>query len=70
MWLIVARIDILSEQFRQYQNSDLFPTSHGDYIDRAVKSLAKQLGVPVGVDLQNAQAVQVRLLVENLFRRK
>lgn len=70
MWLIVARIDILSEQFRQYQNSDLFPTSHGDYIDRAVKSLAKQLGVPVGVDLQNAQAVKVPLLVENLFRRK
>ena len=70
MWLIVARIDILSEQFRQYQNSDLFPTSHGDYIDRAVKSLAKQLGVPVGVELQNAQAVKVLFFVESLLHRK
>ena len=63
-WLSVARIDILSEQYRQYQNSDLFPTSHGDYIDRAVKSLAKQLGVPVAVELQNAQAVKVCVFVE------
>lgn len=64
-WLSVARIDILSEQYRQYQNSDLFPTSHGDYIDRAVKSLAKQLGVPVAVELQNAQAVKVCVFVED-----
>lgn len=63
--LSVARIDILSEQYRQYQNSDLFPTSHGDYIDRAVKSLAKQLGVPVAVELQNAQAVKVCVFVED-----
>ena len=43
----VANFDIFDERYRRYQNGLLFPTSHGDYLDRAVKSLAKELEVPV-----------------------
>ena len=32
---------------------------HGDYLDRAVKSLAKELDVPVNIELVNTQAIKV-----------
>lgn len=55
----VANFDIFDERYRRYQNGVLFPTSHGDYLDRAVKSLAKELEVPVNIELMNSQAVKV-----------
>ena len=58
---ILGNFDIFDERWRRYQRGILFPTSHGDYLDRAVKSLAKELDVPVNVELLNAQAVKVDL---------
>ncbi|KAK8805856.1 hypothetical protein WA158_002512 [Blastocystis sp. Blastoise] len=51
-------IDTFSEELRRYHNGSLMPTSHGDHLDRAMKSLAKELGVPVSVELLNTQAVK------------
>lgn len=35
------------------------PTSHGDYLDRAVCSLAREMNLSVPVELSNSIAVQV-----------
>lgn len=48
---------------RRFQGDTIYPTSHGDYLDRAVKSLAKELELPVNVELANAQAVKVFILI-------
>ena len=47
---------------RRYQNG-LYPTSHGDHLDRALKSLGKDLNIPVSIDLVNTQAVKVRFRI-------
>ena len=56
-WL--ENIDIFDEHLRRYQRGILFPTSHGDSLDRAVKSLGKELDVPVNIELVNTQAIKV-----------
>jgi len=38
------------------------PTSHGDYLDRAVRSLSKEIGLPVPVKLGNSDVVKVQLM--------
>lgn len=38
------------------------PTSHGDYLDRAVSSLAKEMNLGVPVELSNSMAVHVKLV--------
>lgn len=38
------------------------PTSHGDYLDRAVSSLAKEMNLAVPVELSNSLAIHVRTL--------
>ena len=35
------------------------PTSYGDHLDRAAKSLCKDLGVSVTIELFNTQAIKV-----------
>lgn len=35
------------------------PTSHGDYLDRAIKSLAKEIGIQIPIDLGNSAVVKV-----------
>lgn len=51
-------IDSFAEEFRRFRNGMLIPTSHGDYMDRSLRSLAKDLHVPVTVELANAQIVK------------
>lgn len=55
----VDNIDPFSERFRKYHNNVLYPTSYGDHMDRAIKSLGKDLSLPVSVDLLNTQAIKV-----------
>ena len=55
----VDNIDPFSERFRKYHNGVLYPTSYGDHMDRAIKSLGKDLSLPVSVDLLNTQAIKV-----------
>lgn len=55
----VDNIDALSDQYRKYRNGVLYPTSYGDHMDRAIKSLGKDLGIAVSVDLTNTQAIKV-----------
>ena len=69
-FLLIANFDIFNEQFRRYQNGILVPTSHGDFLDRAVNSLAKELRVPVSINLVNAQAVKVRMFYLVFTHRK
>ena len=57
--LCLDNIDPLSEQYRKERNGKLYPTSYGDHMDRAIKSLGKEIGVAVSVDLANTQAVKV-----------
>lgn len=38
------------------------PTSHGDYLDRAVSSLAKEMNLGVPVELSNSMAVHVKFV--------
>lgn len=45
------------------------PTSHGDYLDRAVKSLSKEMSLQVPVELVNSAAVKVRLCCHALIDR-
>ena len=52
-------MDVLSDQFRKFHGNFLHPTSYGDHMDRAIKSLSKDLGIAVAVDLVNTQAVKV-----------
>lgn len=61
-------IDTFSEELRRYNHGSLMPTSHGDHLDRAMKSLAKELGVPVSVELVNTQAVKVFFVRVPLYR--
>ena len=35
------------------------PTNHGDYLDRAMKSLSKEMNIEVPIDLSNSTAVKV-----------
>ena len=58
--LCLDNIDPLSEQYRKERNGKLYPTSYGDHMDRAIKSLGKEIGVAVSVDLANTQAVKVK----------
>lgn len=60
----VDNIDPFSERFRKYHNGVLYPTSYGDHMDRAIKSLGKDLSLPVSVDLLNTQAIKV-VIVES-----
>ena len=39
------------------------PTSHGDYLDRAVKSLSKEMNLQVPGELVNSAAVKVHFAV-------
>lgn len=55
----IDNVDALSEQYRKYHNGVLYPTSYADQMDRAVKSLGKDLGIAITVDLVNTQAVKV-----------
>ena len=55
----VDNVDALSDQYRKYHNGILYPTSYGDHMDRAIKSLSKDLGIAVSVELVNTQAVKV-----------
>ncbi|KAK8799830.1 hypothetical protein WA538_000530 [Blastocystis sp. DL] len=55
-------IDPFSERFRKYHNGVLYPTSYGDHMDRAIKSLGKDLSLPVSVDLLNTQAIKRALI--------
>lgn len=66
----VDNIDALSDQYRKYRNGILYPTSYGDHMDRAIKSLGKDLGIAVSVDLTNTQAIKVRNEVWVSLRRK
>lgn len=57
LWL--EPLDVFSYRFRRYQNGALMPTSYGDHLDRAAKSLCKDLGVSVTIELFNTQAIKV-----------
>lgn len=57
--LPVEPLDVFSYRFRRYQNGALMPTSYGDHLDRAAKSLCKDLGVSVTIELFNTQAIKV-----------
>ena len=50
---------MFSNRFRRYQNGSLMPTSYGDHLDRAAKSLCKDIGVAVTIELFNTQAIKV-----------
>ena len=56
-------VDVLSDQYRKFQGGFLHPTSYGDHMDRAIKSLSKDLGIAISVDLVNTQAVKVIVVV-------
>ncbi|KAK8807716.1 hypothetical protein JH06_2155 [Blastocystis sp. subtype 4] len=58
-------VDALSDQYRKYHNGILYPTSYGDHMDRAIKSLSKDLGIAVSVELVNTQAVK-RVLMKHI----
>ena len=51
-------LDIFSTRFRRYQNGSLMPTSYGDHLDRAAKSLCKDVGASVSIELFNTQAIK------------
>lgn len=57
--LRIEPLDIFSSRFRRYQNGALMPTSYGDHLDRAAKSLCKDVGVSVSIELFNTQAIKV-----------
>lgn len=57
---MVDNFDAFSEELRRYQGRDIVPTSHGDYLDRAVRSLAKEIGLQIPIELGNSSAVKVR----------
>ena len=50
---------MFSQRFRRFQSGALMPSSYGDHLDRAAKSLCKDLGVPVTIELFNTQAIKV-----------
>lgn len=50
---------MFSNRFRRYQNGNLMPTSYGDHLDRAAKSLYKDVGSSVTIELFNTQAIKV-----------
>ena len=58
---IKDNIDTFSEELRRYQNGGLMPTSQGDYLDRAIKSLAKEIGIQIPVELGNSAVVKVEM---------
>ena len=35
------------------------PTSHGDFLDRAIRSLAKEIGLQIPIELGNSAVVKV-----------
>lgn len=65
--LFLGNIDPLSDQYRKYRGGVLYPTSYGDHLDRAVKSLGKDFGIAVTVELANTQAVKVADTVWSLL---
>ena len=46
------------------------PTSYGDHLDRAAKSLCKDVGVSVSIELFNTQAIKVHSLPIGIMCRK
>ena len=57
--LEVDNIDTFSEELRRYQNRSIMPTSHGDFMDRAIRSLAKEIGLQIPIELGNSAVVKV-----------
>ena len=57
--LVVDNIDTFSEELRRYQNRSIMPTSHGDFMDRAIRSLAKEIGLQIPIELGNSAVVKV-----------
>lgn len=55
----IENVDALSDQYRNHHNGVLYPTSYADQMDRALKSLGKDLGIAITVDLVNTQAIKV-----------
>ena len=51
---------MFSPRFRRFQNGELKPTSYGDHLDRAAKSLCKDIHATVSIELFNTQAIKVR----------
>ena len=39
------------------------PTSHGDYLDRAINTLAKEMNLDIPLELSNSLAVQVGIFI-------
>lgn len=55
-------MDVFADELRRYQGGALHPTSHGDYLDRAMSSLSNEIDVQVPVELSNSNAVKVVVL--------
>lgn len=55
----IVPIDVFSPRFRRFQNGELKPTSYGDHLDRAAKSLCKDIHATVSIELFNTQAIKV-----------
>ena len=55
----IDNIDAFSEELRRSQNGSIMPTSHGDYLDRAVNSLSMEMNLGVPIELSNSNAVRV-----------
>ena len=55
----IDNVDVFADELRRYQDGALLPTGHGDYLDRAVKSLAKEWDIQVPIELSNSNAVRV-----------
>ena len=55
-------MDVFAEELRRYQGGALHPTSQGDYLDRAVNSLAREIEVQIPVELSNSNTVKVILM--------
>ena len=55
----IEPIDVFAPRFRRYQNGKLMPTSYGDHLDRAAKSLCKDIHASVSIELFNTQAIKV-----------
>ena len=52
-------MDVFADELRRYQGGVLHPTSHGDYLDRAMNSLSREIEVQVPVELSNSNTVKV-----------
>lgn len=59
---MLDNVDVFADELRRYQGGVLHPTSHGDYLDRAMSSLSREIEVQVPVELSNSNTVKVIML--------